>query len=335
MPSSRTGDTKVLSQIWVSQWFAGQRGLPRASSRIELLSLFGAFAINLPEGNTFTFREYVEFETRMRKHSSVYIMVVGAKRELDEDEFAQRNANSFFHAPLTRSLVRDKIFTFLLYAYINALSNDLLTIADDSKASAETQRGQVKEAQALARKAAFSFTIITPVSKILSEEEQRGRDIWVEQRRMYGEEGLRLLKESKVTLAPTEGEAINLPKASVILKALFKFVVPQYCYPFLADLDFEMTVLLTKAAEKYVVYPAIYACQFRLRDFVKSNPQELLLLAPQHASIVEQLAPVLVDIPLSELIQVLPLHFYAPWSVYREKWVDALQTLMMNLLIPT
>ncbi|KAE9400428.1 hypothetical protein BT96DRAFT_919457 [Gymnopus androsaceus JB14] len=99
----------------------------------------------------------------------------------------------------------DKIFTFLLYAYIDALANDL-AITDDSEALAETQRAQVKEAQALARKAAFAFTMnITPVSEILSEEEQRGRGIWVEQRRIHGEEGLRLLKESLLTL-PRGGE---------------------------------------------------------------------------------------------------------------------------------
>ncbi|KAF9062731.1 hypothetical protein BDP27DRAFT_275831 [Rhodocollybia butyracea] len=116
-----------------------------------------------------------------------------------------------------------------------------------------------------------------------------------------------------------DGEKICLSESTATLGLLFQFISSGR-YPSLENLDFEGLKALTETAEKYVVYPAIYACQFQLRKFVATKPCELLSLAGKHSYpwIIVQLAPLLIDMPLSEVVELLPLHYYAPWSVYRE-----------------
>ncbi|KAF9062729.1 hypothetical protein BDP27DRAFT_1427634 [Rhodocollybia butyracea] len=132
---------------------------------------------------------------------------------------------------------------------------------------------------------------------------------------------------------PTDGEKIYLSEPTATLQLLFQFISSER-YPSLENLDFEAMEVLTEAAEKYVVYPAIYACQFRLREFVATRPRDLLALAGKYSYtwIIVKLAPVLIDIPLSELVELIPVHYYVPWSVYREKWLDALPVVTEKLM---
>ncbi|KIK57236.1 hypothetical protein GYMLUDRAFT_61529 [Collybiopsis luxurians FD-317 M1] len=139
---------------------------------------------------------------------------------------------------------------------------------------------------------------------------------------------------------PTSGLTVILNESSEVLKLLFRFIYPQR-YPDIQELDFDLTLRLAEAAEKYVVYAAIYACKFRLSlsrlrnsDFIESYPNELLHFAAKHNhySMIVQLAPLLIDKPLSELVNVLPLHVYTSWSVHREHWLDALHTARRKLM---
>ncbi|KAF9062730.1 hypothetical protein BDP27DRAFT_275478 [Rhodocollybia butyracea] len=132
---------------------------------------------------------------------------------------------------------------------------------------------------------------------------------------------------------PTDGEKIYLSEPTATLQLLFQFMSPGR-YPSLENLDFEAMEVLTEAAEKYVVYPAIYACQFRLREFVETKPHELLSLAGKHnySWIIVHLAPLLIDTPLSEVVELLPPRYYAPWSVYRDQWLDGLRTVTEKLI---
>jgi hypothetical protein len=63
---------------------------------------------------------------------------------------------------------------------------------------------------------------------------------------------------------PIDGEKIHLSESTATLRLLFQFISSER-YPSLENLEFEALVALTEAAEKYIVYPALYACQFQLR----------------------------------------------------------------------
>lgn len=134
---------------------------------------------------------------------------------------------------------------------------------------------------------------------------------------------------------PTAGRTVALSESSETLGLLFQFIYPQR-FPDLDEVDFGSTLLLTEAAEKYVVYAAIYACKIRLKyvlspesakicadlcictfhsKFIDSRPRELLPFAVKHSyhPLIIRLAPRLIDLPLSELLEILPSSMYIPW----------------------
>lgn len=135
---------------------------------------------------------------------------------------------------------------------------------------------------------------------------------------------------------PTAGQIVALSEPSTTLGLLFQFIYPQR-YPSLEKLDFDSALVLAEAAEKYVVYAAIYACKFRLMyvralfaireinpqltffifhsEFIDSKPNELLSFAAKHNwyFLIVRLAPLLVDVPLFELSGILPSQIYTSW----------------------
>ncbi|KAE9410639.1 hypothetical protein BT96DRAFT_384492 [Gymnopus androsaceus JB14] len=124
---------------------------------------------------------------------------------------------------------------------------------------------------------------------------------------------------------PTAGQIVALSEPSTTLGLLFQFIYPQR-YPSLEKLDFDSALVLAEAAEKYVVYAAIYACKFRLIEFIDSKPNELLSFAAKHNwyFLIVRLAPLLVDVPLFELSGILPSQIYTSWTIYRENWLSAM-----------
>ncbi|KAJ3710911.1 hypothetical protein DFJ43DRAFT_117079 [Lentinula guzmanii] len=88
---------------------------------------------------------------------------------------------------------------------------------------------------------------------------------------------------------------------------MFQFVYPKR-YPALHKLNFEALMLLAEAAEKYEVFALINSCEFCLRNFLNQHPLTILDFAARHdyRSIVEELAMILVDTPMTDLTDLHP-----------------------------
>jgi len=127
---------------------------------------------------------------------------------------------------------------------------------------------------------------------------------------------------------PTNGEIVSLSESSATLEVLFQFLYPQR-YPSIDELDFESVMLLAEVAEKYEAFAMIYACQNRLRDFLHTKAKPILAFAAKHnyTKLVVELAPIMVDTPVSELFDILPPHIFNPWCLWRERWTDVIQVV--------
>lgn len=81
------------------------------------------------------------------------------------------------------------------------------------------------------------------------------------------------------------------------------------------------------AAEKYEVFPAMNICTIRLKYALSAHPYEILIWAAKHgySEMVAEAAPLLLDEPLSEMVQKLPQNIAIPWVLYYEKWREVLR----------
>ncbi|KIK55362.1 hypothetical protein GYMLUDRAFT_76580 [Collybiopsis luxurians FD-317 M1] len=116
-------------------------------------------------------------------------------------------------------------------------------------------------------------------------------------------------------------ETVYFPESSATLELLFQFVYPRQ-FPSLTSLDFDSLLLLAEAAEKYKVFAACTACFYRLREFEKTHPKQILEFAGKHdyRELAEDVQPILVDTPLSELVDILPSPMiFRNWSLFRER----------------
>ncbi|KAJ4481990.1 hypothetical protein J3R30DRAFT_2110476 [Lentinula aciculospora] len=120
-------------------------------------------------------------------------------------------------------------------------------------------------------------------------------------------------------------EIVQLIESASTLEIMFQFIYPRPT-PDLCKMDFQPLMLLAEAAEKYAVFALISSCRYSLKSFLNAYPVQILKFAARHDynEIVEELAPILLDIPLSELPDSLPSHIYKQWSIYRERWMMAL-----------
>ncbi|KAE9400645.1 hypothetical protein BT96DRAFT_992759 [Gymnopus androsaceus JB14] len=117
-------------------------------------------------------------------------------------------------------------------------------------------------------------------------------------------------------------EFVQLTESSDTLELLFRFTYPRR-FPSLKSLQLEPLMLLADAAEKYEVFALIYACDLRLRDFLQTHPMRILEFAIKHDNkeLIQESAPQLVHVTLSELVNILPDHIFKPWSLYRERYL--------------
>ncbi|KAE9405275.1 hypothetical protein BT96DRAFT_876808, partial [Gymnopus androsaceus JB14] len=119
-------------------------------------------------------------------------------------------------------------------------------------------------------------------------------------------------------------EVVHLTESSETLELLFQFIYPRR-FPSLENLNFDSLILLAEAAEKYEVVALISTCEFSLRKFLRTHPKRILEFAAKHdyPELIMKLAPILAHTPLSELVDILPIHVYKPWSLFREQWLIA------------
>ncbi|KAJ3841756.1 hypothetical protein F5878DRAFT_531080 [Lentinula raphanica] len=115
-------------------------------------------------------------------------------------------------------------------------------------------------------------------------------------------------------------DVVRLTETATILEILFTCIYPRP-YPSLEDLDFDMFMLLVEAAEKYQFFGMICACRlhmntnYTLKQDLHSKRMQLLQFAVRHdvQDLIEELRVLLVNTPLSDMIEILPPHIYMPW----------------------
>ncbi|KAJ3976109.1 hypothetical protein EV361DRAFT_885054 [Lentinula raphanica] len=130
-------------------------------------------------------------------------------------------------------------------------------------------------------------------------------------------------------------EAVQLAESANILEMLFTCLYPRP-FPSLEDLDFDTFMLLAEAAEKYQFFGMMSACRLQMKEILyptetstsyaskqelSSKRMQLLHFAVDYEvqDVIEELQVIMVDIPLSKLVDILPSRVYKPWSLYREK----------------
>ncbi|KAJ3825495.1 hypothetical protein F5878DRAFT_325480 [Lentinula raphanica] len=124
------------------------------------------------------------------------------------------------------------------------------------------------------------------------------------------------------TTSSDSGEVVKLDETAATLDIMFQFVYPKR-YPPLYKMEFEDLMLLAEAAEKYQVFALMNTCEFHLRKFLE-EPYAMRILefaaAHDYRGLIEELAMVLIDQPLSAIADKIPDYtIYKLWSAYREE----------------
>ncbi|KAJ3869906.1 hypothetical protein EV359DRAFT_29049 [Lentinula novae-zelandiae] len=109
-------------------------------------------------------------------------------------------------------------------------------------------------------------------------------------------------------------EIVHLTEGGDTLDILFQAIYPRP-FPSLKDLEFDEIMLLAEAAEKYQVFSMIYACKIHLRCVQIHSRRRLLAHAVKHDDLemVRELQPLLINIPLSEVADILPYESFKSW----------------------
>ncbi|KAJ3768055.1 hypothetical protein FB446DRAFT_296887 [Lentinula raphanica] len=124
------------------------------------------------------------------------------------------------------------------------------------------------------------------------------------------------------TTLSNPNEVVKLDESAATLDIMFQFVYPKR-YPSLYKMEFEDLMLLAEAAEKYQVFALMNTCEFHLRKFLE-EPYAMRILefaaAHDYRGLIEELAMVLIDQPLSAIADKIPDYtIYKLWSSYREE----------------
>ncbi|KAG6834569.1 hypothetical protein H0H93_008883, partial [Arthromyces matolae] len=126
----------------------------------------------------------------------------------------------------------------------------------------------------------------------------------------------------------TFDEIVPLTEDSATLELLFQFIYPQP-NPDLDQLKFEELALLAEAAEKYRVFPAMNLCAIFMEhpDHLKAHAEEILQHALKHniRTLASRAAPLLLNRPLDDFVQVLPPHFVVSWFLLTPQCVTLAQ----------
>ncbi|KAJ7290393.1 hypothetical protein C8J57DRAFT_1611234 [Mycena rebaudengoi] len=90
---------------------------------------------------------------------------------------------------------------------------------------------------------------------------------------------------------------------------------------------------LAEAAEKYQVYSAMNICHLRMKEFLPAHAAEILSYAARHdyPFLVAEVAPLLIDMSLVDVVTILLPHILLPWIKYREEWVKVLNRAKITL----
>ncbi|KAG6916796.1 hypothetical protein DXG01_005319 [Tephrocybe rancida] len=119
----------------------------------------------------------------------------------------------------------------------------------------------------------------------------------------------------------THGEIVTLTEDVSTLDNLFQYVYPQR-QPDLELLSVDELYKLAEAAEKYEVFNVMAMCKARIKQLASDNPGIAFNYASNHdhQDIMSIAAPLLLDVPLDELVVTLLPRFVIPWVRYREYW---------------
>ncbi|KAJ7613869.1 hypothetical protein DFH06DRAFT_1241937 [Mycena polygramma] len=130
----------------------------------------------------------------------------------------------------------------------------------------------------------------------------------------------------------TQGEICPLPESSSTLEILFQFIYPRR-HPALHDMAFAEVAALAEAAEKYQVFSAMNICHLRMKEFLPEHAPEVLSYAARHdyPIVVAEVAPLLIDMPLVDIVTILPPHILLPWIKYRHEWEKIVTAAMIPL----
>ncbi|KAJ7907681.1 hypothetical protein B0H13DRAFT_1715765 [Mycena leptocephala] len=112
----------------------------------------------------------------------------------------------------------------------------------------------------------------------------------------------------------TQEEVCPLSESSSTLEVLFQFIYLRR-HPTPDNMPFAKVAALTEAAEKYQVYSAMNICHLRMKAFLPSHAPEILTYAARHdyPTVVAEVAPILIDMPLVNIATLLPPHILLPW----------------------
>ncbi|KAF8209577.1 hypothetical protein K438DRAFT_1753921 [Mycena galopus ATCC 62051] len=130
----------------------------------------------------------------------------------------------------------------------------------------------------------------------------------------------------------TKGEIVPLSEPSTTLEVLFKFIYPRR-HPALDNIAFADLAALAEAAEKYQVFSAMNICRIRMRDVLPDHAPEILTYAAKHdyPFLIYEAAPYTFDVPLAEVVAMLPAHLILPWHK-QVKYIDAWTAILHNAI---
>ncbi|KAG6916797.1 hypothetical protein DXG01_005320 [Tephrocybe rancida] len=116
----------------------------------------------------------------------------------------------------------------------------------------------------------------------------------------------------------THGEIVPLTEDASTLENLFQYVYPQR-QPDLELLSVDELYKLAEAAEKYEVFNVMSMCKARInheRQLASDHPAMAFNYASNHdhQDIMTIAAPLLLDVPLDELVVTLLPRFVIPWG---------------------
>ncbi|KAJ7142455.1 hypothetical protein C8R44DRAFT_760689 [Mycena epipterygia] len=119
----------------------------------------------------------------------------------------------------------------------------------------------------------------------------------------------------------TRDEVVPLSESAPTLELLFQFIYPRR-HPALDETAFADLAALAEAAEKYQVFSAMNICRIRMRDVLPDHAPEVLAYAAKHdyPFLVSEAAPFTFDVPLADVVAMLPEHLILPWIKYIDAW---------------
>ncbi|KAJ6491919.1 hypothetical protein C8R45DRAFT_989920 [Mycena sanguinolenta] len=133
----------------------------------------------------------------------------------------------------------------------------------------------------------------------------------------------------------TKGEIVPLSESASTFELLFQFIYPRR-HPALDEIAFVDLAALAEAAEKYQVFSAMNICRIRMRDVLPDHAPAVLTYAAKHdyPFLVSEASSYAFDMPLAEVVAVLPPYLILPWVKYVDRWTailhDAIAVLQLT-----